>query len=308
LLTLFDRLLLCANPAEKGRSHEKPTASRVILGRLRAFWAGDWHRLRSEAASHSIGGHSARKQHSLADTARIVDKLASEGDIQRALQLAVRDAKLASGEDLVAKVQSLFPCSSHEVPPPCVAKTSGVASPSPEQAAKVKESIACQILRPPRNRALGRDGSRAEHFWTLRHVQGAPERAAEVLHALALGDLPVQILVAHRGSRVIPLVRADGRIRATLCGSMMRRIALQGVTRAMSPSIRSKLEPWQTGVGMPAGCEYTQKLVAAYLRTSAQPGLLCLDIEKHTIFWSEPQPLRIFVRCCPLSVLMRLLG
>ena len=68
--------------------------------------------------------------------------------------------------------------------------------------------------------------------------------------------------------------KKDEGIRPIAVGNTLRRLATKVVLRPYTREIRDHLEPYQLGVGTPAGCEAAHRATRLYMETASTPKVL----------------------------------
>ena len=237
----------------------------IICARLRRFWQGEWVGLWMEARAEGIGRGREKSAESDATRmealARRVELLLKEGQESKATGCAVRSGVLASGTDVAAQLQALFPPTCPHNPPSHPADLSEGDSVE-ELWDRMANGIASQIKKFPRLASPGPSGSRFEHWSTLRYLEGAARDAGEVLASLALGRGPADARAAFLSRKLIALQKKQGGLRPIAGGSITRRLVAKTLCRLYQADIRAHVGLQQFEVGRPAGVEQLHKVLS----------------------------------------------
>ncbi len=255
LLTYLDRLVLHSPRSTRGG---KGRLSKIITGRVRLAWAGDWGALWREAAGASAaqplrGG----RQETLKEQARRVETFIRDSLMGKAVARVFRDAPLAVGGVVYDALAALFP------PGVLPAAPLGVGPTSPERRERMVAEASRLLGRWPSRAAPGCNGSRFEHWGAVTLDSESLEAAAHVVVMFALGEGSVEFLRANLGARVLALRKPDGKLRPVACGSVLRRLAARVVCAVFREDIQQACGKHQFAVGRKARCEFDHKAVSA---------------------------------------------
>ena len=195
------------------------------------------------------------------------------GQESKAAACALRSGVLAWGPDTVRQLQALFPPAPNGSPPPQPADFSD----HEELRQRLAVGIASQLKRFPRLSSPGPSGSRFEHWSTLRYREDAAQDAGEVLASLALGQGPADARAAFLSGKLIALQKKAGGLRPIAGGSITRRLVAKALCKMYNADIKAHVGVQQFGVGLPAGAEVMQKVLAAQAQRWPSAVVLSFD-------------------------------
>ena len=272
----WKRLSMIDNMVLNARRLPGESQSQAVTRRLQQVQDGDWYSLWIELTA-PVALKEANEKKTIADQISTIRELVLAEEDGRALKTLkprmppMRDAR-REGE-----VRSLFPPPTDGQTPQwtCAAE----ARWKPDQVQSLAKTITGQLRRPKRRTCPGLLGGRPEHWSVLRVVEGALERAADLLANLALGRVPAEVVAAHARSEVITPEKAAGGLRPLLMGSACRRQGMRGVSKLLRAEIGVACGPDQLGTGAPDGCTRVYHAARSKCRHNAAYGIAARDIE-----------------------------
>ena len=205
---------------------------------------------------------------------RVASKLA-DFDIKGAVRIIASDNTFAGyGEDVTAALREKHPPSPENLnlPPAPDATTPPLHA--------TQEQVMGGLKSFPTSSASGPDGLRPAHLLSLigreAGVYGERLQAAltRVCNLVISGQVPVVVQPIFYGASLCALAKKDGGIRPIAVGNTLRRLATKVVLRPYTREIRDHLEPYQLGVGTPAGCEAAHRATRLYMETASTPKVL----------------------------------
>lgn len=248
LLTFLDRLVLHTPRSNRG-GKDHHNLDKVISARVRFAWAGDWGALWREAKGSA--DHAPQRDgrtETAKEQARAVSALIKDGLMGKAVARVLQRACAATGQTIGDALQALFPTG---ILPTVFTRAEAV---SPEVRARLVEEARKAIGRFPTRSGPGPNGSRFEHWGTVRADTDARDDAAEVIVMFLLGECWPDFLRANLGVRMIALRKPNGKIWPVACGSVLRRLAAKAACSALREDIRRACGERQYAVGRRAGC------------------------------------------------------
>ena len=182
--------------------------------------------------------------------------MVKDGLIGKALGRVMSRAAVATGPQVLTSLRELFPRA-------VLPTVGGHAPPADDVRNQLLEHARRSINRYPGRSGPGPNGSRFEHWGTVRTDDNAWDEASHMVVRLLLGEVPSDFLRANLGSRLIALRKPNGKVRPVACGSVLRRLAARTACAMYRDQVKTACGPHQYAVGKKAGCEHVHKCVTA---------------------------------------------
>ena len=143
---------------------------------------------------------------------------------------------------------------------------------------KMCAHIEKMIRRPARRSAPGPMASRPEHWEVLKYTSDRVQRMARLVVALALGRVPKSVVRGHSTGEIIAIPKPNGGIRPPIMSSVLRRMGLAGVARAIGTAAWAASGPYQLGVDTSDGCAKAFHSIGALARLRPDKALMAADV------------------------------
>ena len=258
---------------------------KAMAHRLKRFVAGDWQQLIEEwwaADRAALAAEQSREPQLPGDAARrdsLVKRLMSllsEGQISRALALIDNQRGTAAlTTQVIQQLRDLHPPAKKPVNVDALRR---FTVPDGKRIAVTAIMVADQLRSAPKHSAGGPSRLSFDH---LREPVLASEAMLQTLTKLVQrmldGDVPPRVTAMLADSRLIALLKPNGKPRPIAIGDTIRRLAGRVLLARLTERASGVLLPHQLGVGARGAAEAILHVVNAFLRQHPHHTLLIFD-------------------------------
>ena len=243
--------------------------TRVFLGRPVACIMG--HIVGLQGCTPTSTAQSSAKQ-----KAARVHTLGASGEEARALAAATAVKHAARNADTLKKTRQLF----QELPE----EHSGDIPMQPvvvnhQLTEQVATKIAQLLRKHPRLTAPGLLGTRLEHLAVAADDPWVLEQLAATIAAIALGNVPDEVLQTLRVAEAVSSEKAVGGLRPLLVGCTYKRLGLRALMQVKKEAVTEAVGTHQYGVGRKAGAEIVIKSLEAQAEVHPRSMFMKVDVK-----------------------------
>ena len=281
LLMLLPSLTLRFVRGERGRAG----SWNAMAHRMKRFIAGDWQRLAEEwwAADRAALAVEQQREHQLPGESdwrrslveRVVGLLA-EGQLSRALALIEDQRGVAPlTAEVIQELRRLHPA---PVRPVDAEALRDFTVPPGKRITITAALVQEQLASAPRRSAGGPSKLSFDHL--RESAASSPLLLAsltKVVQRLLDGDVPARVASMLADSRLIALLKPNGKARPIAIGDTVRRLAGRVLLACVASRVMGVLAPHQLGVGTRGATEAILHVVNAFLRQHPNFMLLIFD-------------------------------
>jgi hypothetical protein len=284
LLGCVDAMLLSRPPRFRGGKKGQGAASlnRLLSGRLRSFWSGDWMQLWLEVETNAtktdrnpVVDSTTSEATMSKQIVNVIDQCLEHGAVSKALGRVSRPLRFASGDDVPARLQEMFPR-----PLGPAASQHPYVEASFALVIELADYIAKELRSLPAMCGAGANGAFFEHLKLHEHIHDGLGKLAEVLAHLVAGHAPPEAISCFRSGKAHPTLKpnSDVDIRPIVSPSAHWRAAMKGWSSMCKDDVLVGVGCAQYGCGRPGGAIALRHFVEAALLNDSELALGIVDV------------------------------